>query len=267
MQSRQMGKAELAIRELAEFLTVDGEYCKKRQKLLRNYQLVDMSVELLRFRSKTRLAASLEGVFSALIGLLSAYLSGDSRKNELYMGRHMDFFIKLIDDSAGSIGLTATLLTVELFRNNRKLVDRVTFGHIDMICTLVKSHMTFRYLDLLSALCVCDGAALSRNQNYILQELFVKPRQRNQSVLPPHRPRSRHRASAQPGLCQLGPGQSLDDTPRLRHTPRRIQRLPLLQGAAPAFLQHLQRTQHRGRLRHDRTRRLHDLGAMLRLPH
>ena len=37
--------------------------------------------------------------------------------------------------------LTATLMTVELLQNNRKLVDRISFHQIDKICTLVKQKM------------------------------------------------------------------------------------------------------------------------------
>lgn len=80
---------------------------------------MDIAVSLLKFRTKYREKAEapptkdqrpqsptedyllpVEPVFAALISLLKGYLVGDSRKNELYMGRHMDFFLNQIGDSS-----------------------------------------------------------------------------------------------------------------------------------------------------------------------
>lgn len=71
-----------------------------------------MAVELLKFRtavdpkskskSKPQNLSNMEPVFALLINVLSGYLVGDSRKNELYVGQHMDFFLNQISDSSVS---------------------------------------------------------------------------------------------------------------------------------------------------------------------
>lgn len=175
---RMLSKIETALIELQEFMIVDGAALKTRQKKMRNFMIVDIAVELLKFRTSGQANLSyMEPLFASLISFLSIYLQGNSRKNELYMGRHMDFFLNQIGDTTGHIGLTSTLMTVELLQNNKKLVDRITSHHIDKICNLVRLHMNYRYLDLLSALCVCDGSALSKNQNYITDQLLLATKQ------------------------------------------------------------------------------------------
>lgn len=44
----------------------------------------------------------LEPLFGKLMNLLASYLNGESRKNELYLGRHMDFFLAQIADTTVS---------------------------------------------------------------------------------------------------------------------------------------------------------------------
>lgn len=99
------------------------------------------------------------------------------------------------------IGLTATQMTVELLKNNKVLVQRITKLHIERICSLTRNNMVsirvtkinlytmvaiifqnYRYLELLGTLCVVDGAALSRNQNYIASELIENVRRKEESI-------------------------------------------------------------------------------------
>ena len=62
-----------------------------------------MAVKMLKFRDVKANAVDmkpLEPIFVELISLLSAYLNGESRKNELYLGRHLDFILGQIEDPA-----------------------------------------------------------------------------------------------------------------------------------------------------------------------
>ena len=43
--------------------------------------------------------SNLELMYGALINLLNSYVHGESRKNELYLGRHLDFFLTQIADA------------------------------------------------------------------------------------------------------------------------------------------------------------------------
>ena len=92
----------------------------------------------------------------------------------------------------GEIGLNAAKMVMELVKDNRKIVDRITHKHIDTFVDLLQKNkvssstrellkkklactfslvciQNYRYLDLLSVLCVCDGIAIPDNQKYITE--------------------------------------------------------------------------------------------------
>ena len=74
----------------------------------------------------------------------------------------------------GKIGLDAAHMVMELIRDNRKIVDRITHDHIDTFVELLKQDKNYRYLDLLSVLCVCDGVSIADNQKYITEVWLSK---------------------------------------------------------------------------------------------
>ena len=63
---------------------------------------------------------------------------------------------------------------MELIRDNRKIVDRITHDHIDKFVDLLRRDKNYRYLDLLSVLCVCDGVSIADNQRYITEVWLMK---------------------------------------------------------------------------------------------
>lgn len=65
-------------------------------------------------------------------------------------------------------------MVMELIRDNRKIVDRITHDHIDAFIELLKQDKNYRYLDLLSVLCVCDGVSIADNQKYITEVWLTK---------------------------------------------------------------------------------------------
>ena len=70
----------------------------------------------------------------------------------------------------GGIGLNVAQMIVELIRDKRKIVDRITTNHLDIYIDLLQSHQNYRFLDLLQVLCVCDGVAIPNNQTYITEK-------------------------------------------------------------------------------------------------
>ena len=65
-------------------------------------------------------------------------------------------------------------MVMELIRDNRKIVDRITHDHIDKFVDLLRRDKNYRYLDLLSVLCVCDGVSIADNQKYITEVWLMK---------------------------------------------------------------------------------------------
>ncbi|XP_052063005.1 inositol 1,4,5-trisphosphate receptor type 1-like [Mytilus californianus] len=61
-------------------------------------------------------------------------------------------------------------MIVELIRDKRKIVDRITREQIDEFVGLLQKSQNYRFLDLLHVLCVCDSVAIPNNQSYIVKK-------------------------------------------------------------------------------------------------
>ncbi|CAH1798712.1 unnamed protein product [Owenia fusiformis] len=165
-----------ALKELKDFMIVGGEAKKERQKLMRNLRIIDLLVKLLKTDLRTAHdQGHLTRVFKEGYDVLYSYMIGRSRKNALYFAKYIDFFQTQISQK-GELGLNVAQMIVELIRDNRKIVDRITRQQIDEFITLLSENKNYRYLDLLMVLCVCDGVAIPDNQTYITDQLIRKNR-------------------------------------------------------------------------------------------
>ncbi|XP_075250138.1 inositol 1,4,5-trisphosphate-gated calcium channel ITPR2-like isoform X3 [Convolutriloba macropyga] len=166
---------------LKDFMFENGIPRKPRQKLLRNLMIVELLIAVLRLDVLNSPDQKfLTRIFVKCYDVLDTYLLGDSRKNELYIAGHMEFFLTQISFQ-GEIGIYATTMVTELIRDNRQIVDRMQNHHIDSFIQLLFKNQNYRYLDLLNVLCVCDGVSLSDNQNYICKKWLVDTFETNQS--------------------------------------------------------------------------------------
>ncbi|KAK3094787.1 hypothetical protein FSP39_006217 [Pinctada imbricata] len=165
----------VALAEMKEFMIENSVPVKTRQKLMRNLRIVDMLVTLLQipFRGSPD-QFHLTNIFVEAYDVLYTYLMGNSRKNELYIAKYIDFFLSQFEYKEGMIGLNAAHMVMELIKDNRKIVDRITHDHIDKFVELLRRDKNYRYLDLLSVLCVCDGVAIADNQKYITEVWLMK---------------------------------------------------------------------------------------------
>ncbi|XP_033730119.1 LOW QUALITY PROTEIN: inositol 1,4,5-trisphosphate receptor type 2-like [Pecten maximus] len=164
-----------ALQEMRAYMFELGETTKQRQKLLRNLQIVEVLVQLLQipFRGCDD-QHHLVRIYVEAYDVLYTYLMGDSRKNELYIAKHIDFFLTQFEIKEGKIGLNAAHMVMELIKDNRKIVDRITHKHIDTFIDLLQRDKNYRYLDLLSVLCVCEDINISDNQKYITEVWLMK---------------------------------------------------------------------------------------------
>ncbi|XP_048744986.2 inositol 1,4,5-trisphosphate receptor type 2-like isoform X4 [Ostrea edulis] len=169
-----------ALGELSTYMIVDGQPEKNRQKLMRNLRIVELLIYLLRipFRGSPD-QYHLTKIFVEAYNVLYTYLMGDSRKNELYIAKYIDFFLSQFELKEGQIGLNAAHMVMELIKDNRKIVDRISHGHIDKFVELLQRDRNHRYLDLLAVLCVCDGVSIPDNQKYITEVWLMKGNRQN----------------------------------------------------------------------------------------
>ncbi|ELT91343.1 hypothetical protein CAPTEDRAFT_201920 [Capitella teleta] len=165
-----------ALQELKDFMIIKGVATKERQKLMRNLRVIDLLVRLLQTQLQGAIDLThLTRVFKGAYDVLYTYMIGNSRKNALYFAKYIEFFQTQITVTVGDIGLNVAQMIVELIRDNRKIVDRVTQDQIEMFVSLLRQNRVstsihnYRYLDLLNVLCVCDGVAIPDNQTYITE--------------------------------------------------------------------------------------------------
>uniref|UniRef100_A0A1I8IDC1 Inositol 1,4,5-trisphosphate receptor n=1 Tax=Macrostomum lignano TaxID=282301 RepID=A0A1I8IDC1_9PLAT len=163
-----------ALRELRNFMLVNGEPCKARQKLLRNLRVIDLLVTLLKFPLKAvQDEHNLTKVFSEAYDILHTYMMGNSRKNALYFAKYIEFFqTQMVDKS--ELALKVTKMLVELMKDNRKIVDRISNAQIEVFVELLRKNEHHSYLELLKVLCVCNGVAITENQNFIAQKWLLE---------------------------------------------------------------------------------------------
>uniref|UniRef100_A0A1I8HB99 RYDR_ITPR domain-containing protein n=1 Tax=Macrostomum lignano TaxID=282301 RepID=A0A1I8HB99_9PLAT len=164
-----------ALRELRSFmLDGAGEPRKARQKLLRNLRVIDLLVLLLKIPLTGPLDEHHFGrVFSDAYDILHTYMLGNSRKNALYFAKYIEFFqTQMVDKS--DLALKVTKMLVELMKDNRKIVDRISKEQIDDFVNLLRKNEHYNYLKLLKVLCVCNGVAITDNQSYIAQKWLLE---------------------------------------------------------------------------------------------
>ncbi|XP_041375499.1 inositol 1,4,5-trisphosphate receptor type 3-like [Gigantopelta aegis] len=158
-----------AMEELRKFMYVKSIISKNRQKLMRNLRVIDLLVKILKCPLNAVMdEVNLVQIFKEAYDILYTYMIGKSRKNALYFAKYIEFFQTQFTQKGG-IGLNVAQMIVELIRDKRKIVDRITHEQIDEFVALLHKTQNYRFLDLLHVLCVCDDIAIPNNQSYIVE--------------------------------------------------------------------------------------------------
>ena len=74
----------------------------------------------------------------------------------------------------GGVGLSCCRMLIELIRDNRKIVDRITPTQVTTYLFQLQDNKHYVLLNLLGVLCVCDGIAITNNQVQISKELLER---------------------------------------------------------------------------------------------
>ena len=102
------------------------------------FQVIDLLVMLLKHQLDGAIdQVHLTRVFKGAYDVLYTYMIGNSRKNALYFAKYIDFFQTQISVK-GEIGLNVAQMIVELIRDNRKIVDRISKEQIAMFVSLLQ---------------------------------------------------------------------------------------------------------------------------------
>ena len=74
----------------------------------------------------------------------------------------------------GGVGLSCCRMLIELIRDNRKIVDRITPTQVTTYLYQLHDNKHYVLLNLLGVLCVCEDIAITNNQIQIAKELLEK---------------------------------------------------------------------------------------------
>eukprot|EP00039_Didymoeca_costata_P011469 m.161015 g.161015 ORF g.161015 m.161015 type:complete len:2636 (+) comp15183_c0_seq1:24-7931(+) len=177
------GRMVSMLKELKEFMYYRGQSQKRRQKLLRDFKVTELVVDMLRYNfnrfnpqsgvdlrtlnQNTQINQIVRMVCDAAADVLDAYLDGDSRKNELYMARHLPYFQYLFGSE-----IKMEKMYTELVKDNLELVECIGDREVKRVIQLIGQDKNPDFLAFLAVLCECDDNAIPEYQNKVAKLLL-----------------------------------------------------------------------------------------------
>jgi inositol 1,4,5-triphosphate receptor type 1 len=164
-------------------MKIDGEVVRQRQKLIRNCGLVELLMDMVKSpltpyntspsAITTQDIAKHPEIMDAInpaYDVLTTFLIGESRKNELYMALHIPFIQSQVgrgSEHRSRLRFTPPLqvgsptevedMYTELVRDNSFLIEALTNTEIDFFIESLTRDKNPAYLEFLHALCACEG--------------------------------------------------------------------------------------------------------------
>lgn len=165
-----------------------------RQKVLKDLNVLEVLMQMIHYPFKNQLYSEksvhtlvyakeiIQLCYSVIRGCIARY-----RPNELYASQWLNLLIEYslsgLDDS---LGANATLK--ELIDDNERILDaQIKKGTIDkFVYNLVDSRGDKKYVDILRAVCICNGVPVAKNQRD-LAEIILKDNATRKKLIPEHK--------------------------------------------------------------------------------
>eukprot|EP00040_Diaphanoeca_grandis_P037641 m.247338 g.247338 ORF g.247338 m.247338 type:complete len:2866 (-) comp33854_c0_seq11:229-8826(-) len=171
------------LNELDDFMYEKGLEQKQRQKQMRSLGVINALINMLKAPFTTQGNTACVPNYNAIVDfplsymvsvnvfrLLQTFLKGNSRKNELYMCQYADFLWALYGTE-----MKVEPMFNELVLDNINIVQSFTAKQVERVVGfLEKGDRNANYLQLLSALCVCDDEPYQLNQTLVGHVLLDK---------------------------------------------------------------------------------------------
>ncbi|XP_065909470.1 inositol 1,4,5-trisphosphate-gated calcium channel ITPR1-like [Dysidea avara] len=153
------------LNELSDFMKFAHPRMKDHQKLLRNLMVLELLVQILKTYDQHD-AHLHHPVYQACYKVLEVYLLGQSRKNENYLARFIDFF-----EQQMGMGLNTEQMLTELVRDNSLIISKFGKDKVDSIIHWLIDSKNSYFFDYLGVLCVCNDRPIPENQDNIIEKL------------------------------------------------------------------------------------------------
>lgn len=164
---------------------------RSRQKIIKDLNVIELLMELIHYPFKNNMYDKKDihkSIYAKEIIQLCYTTIRSSimeyRPNGLYASQWLNLLIEYslssLDDS---IGANSTL--TELIDNNERILEaQIRKGTIDkFVFNLIESRGDKKYIDILRAVCICNGKPILRNQR-ILSEIILKDNINRKKLIP-----------------------------------------------------------------------------------
>jgi len=157
--------------ESSDPITFEGITVASKQRLLKDFRIIEILTEILYypfelyyFTLKNIDNISFKIIFQCCYRLIKHVIK-EYRPNEIYASQWLEFYMDqaMRSDAQNDIKAEATL--IELIDNNKKILNtKIDRDIILKFVHMLKENKNQKYVNLLRALCVCDGEAVVKNQ-------------------------------------------------------------------------------------------------------
>lgn len=167
---------------------------RSRQKIVKDLNVIEILMQMIHYPFKNNLYSekSVHTLVYAKEIIQLCYLTIRSslagyRPNELYASQWLNLMIEYslsgLDDS---LGANATLK--ELIDDNERILEaQIKKGTIDkFVYNLIDSKGDKKYIDILRAICICNGSPIPKNQRD-LSDIILKDNSTRKKLIPDHK--------------------------------------------------------------------------------
>lgn len=174
-----------------DIFAIPGQPNRYRQKILRDYNLIDFMTDMLERPFSTENFFDIKSLTQDMhiTKILSMtyttikYLIRDNRANELYCSQWLNLFLVQSLKTRGSNEINAEQTLTELIDNNERILKtRVRKETINKFLQLVSQDKISKYLKILRVIIVCDGKPMKNNQREI-SKLVLKDQRMQKQLL------------------------------------------------------------------------------------
>jgi hypothetical protein len=160
----------------------EGIPIRRRQKFVRELGVIDLVCNLLHWPFYSGIhdfsstsSSSLMGYIVKLGYKFVKQAAKDYRLNETYCSQWIGLFLQHAQKASDPDDSNAEETLTEIISDNKWIVEKQIKPHmIEKFVSLCKDNVRHeKYMNLLSSLCMCNGQAVTRNQN-IISDLLLK---------------------------------------------------------------------------------------------
>lgn len=165
----------------------------RRQQILREMKIIDILVDILYFPFKSNLftltqLTSLDPMTNMLANVYTTirFTIQEYRPNELYASQWLELFMDQAIRTNKSNDIQASRTLTELIDNNKRILEsRIEKSVINQFINYLATHdRDTKTVNILRAICICDGKPMIKNQKDVSLQILGNPKIYKELIFP-----------------------------------------------------------------------------------